>query len=287
LRTLYIDVYFLINFTVDVLAVYFASRLSKVGVSGRRGVLAALFGALSACLIVLYGGEGMPSFLFSALSLFMIAIIATGKISKRRRWKFIFSFLIFEALSGGAAYYLWSFLDKYIYEKFSTSGGGATNRKLILFSLLVLLSIGVFKMIVSFFSNLECEGSVKCEIRFFDKSVQTEAFVDSGNLAIDPMDMRPVLFIKKEVAQKLFPESVIELKDPDSLDRAVRKRIRLVPVTRGQQTHVLTGMRVDSVQVFGKNGSEEISVTVAIDKEGGNYGGYSALMPSAAINDVR
>ena len=80
---------------------------------------------------------------------------------------------------------------------------------------------GVFKMIVSFFSNLECEGSVKCEIRFFDKSVQTEAFVDSGNLAIDPMDMRPVLFIKKEVAQKLFPESVIELKDPDSLDKAV------------------------------------------------------------------
>jgi len=67
----------------------------------------------------------------------------------------------------------------------------------------------------------------------------------------------------------------------------VRKRIRLVPVTRGQQTHVLTGMRVDPVQVFGKNGSEEIAVTVAIDKEGGNYGGYSALMPSAAINDVR
>ncbi len=285
MKTLYIDVYFLINFTVDVLAIYFASRISRVPVSVRRGILSALIGSVAASVIVLCESEPL-SFFLSALSLMLITYVAAGKVGSRRRGKLLFSFLIFEALTGGAAYYLWSFLDKFVYEKLSTAEGGAVNRKLLLFSVLVLLSIGVFKMIVSFFSNLECEGSVKFEITFLGKSVKGEAFVDSGNLAMDPMDMRPVMFIKKELAQKLFPESVIELADPDKLDKAVRKRIRLLPVTRGGQTHVLTGMKVDSVRVEGSRGDGEIAVTVAIDKEGGNYGGYSALMPSAAICDV-
>ncbi|MBQ8583202.1 MAG: sigma-E processing peptidase SpoIIGA [Clostridia bacterium] len=285
MKTLYIDVYFLINFTVDLLAIYFASRISRVPVSTRRGILAAIVGGISASVIVFLESE-LVSLLLSVLSLVLIVYVAAGKVSARRRGKLLFSFLIFEALTGGAAYYLWSFLDEFVYDKLSTQEGGAQNRKLLLFSILVLLSIGVFKMIVSFFSNLECEGSVKFEISFLGKSVSGEAFVDSGNLAMDPMDMRPVMFIKRELAEKLFPESVIELSDPDKLDRAIRKRIRLLPVTRGGQTHVLTGMKVDSVRVLGDMGEGEIAVTVAIDKEGGNYGGFSALMPSAAICDV-
>ena len=32
---------------------------------------------------------------------------------------------------------------------------------------------------------------------------------------------------------------------------------------------------------------EEVNATVVIDKEGGTYGGYEALMPYAAIKDVK
>ena len=141
-------------------------------------------------------------------------------------------------------------------------------------------------MIVSFFSNIESEGSVDVEISFLNNKTVVSAFVDSGNLAIDPMDMSPILLIKKEIAKTILPENIIELTGIDSLDRSVKKRIRLIPVSRGGHTHVLVGVKADKVKVLKGESEEEITVTLAIDKEGGDFGGYRALMPSAALDNV-
>ena len=138
-------------------------------------------------------------------------------------------------------------------------------------------------MIVSFFNNIENEGVASLEISFFEKTLKLEAFIDSGNLAKDPMDMSPVLFLKQEVAAQLLPLEVINLKDPDRLDRRVRKRIRLIPITSDGRAKVLIGVKADCVKLI-KNGSEEeLSLTIAIDKEDGDYGGYYALLPSAVL----
>jgi hypothetical protein len=140
-------------------------------------------------------------------------------------------------------------------------------------------------MIVAFFSGRVGSGSVKIKIEFLGKSILSEAFIDSGNLALDPMDMRPVMFIKEHKAREFLPENIINLKDPDLLDKAIRKRIRLIPVSTGTKTRVLTGIKVDKVFVLCKGRQEEISVTLAIDSEGGDYGGFDLLMPAAAISN--
>ena len=141
-------------------------------------------------------------------------------------------------------------------------------------------------MFISLFSSNATERSVRIKISFLGKSVLTDAFVDSGNLAIDPMDMNPVLIIKNNVARCIFPENIVNLSDPDLIDREARRRIRLIPISRLGATHVLTGLRTDGVCVI-KDGKEKpVFVTVAIDKEGGDFGGYSALMPASAIEDI-
>ena len=141
-------------------------------------------------------------------------------------------------------------------------------------------------MLVSFFSNIEGERSVEVEICFFDKRAVVTAFVDSGNLAVDPMDMSPVLLIKKDFAKRILPQNIEDLCDIDSLDRGVKKRIRLIPVSRGDKTHVLVGVKADSVKLIRGDSSEQISVTLAIDKEGGSFGGFEALIPSAVLNNA-
>ena len=285
MQTLYIDVYFLVNFTVNYLAVYFAVIFSKVPTSPRRLIASSLLGAIIAVITVLMPEILLLKIIFSVAGLVLTGTVALRPVSIRRRLKFIFSFLIFESLIGAAVTYIWDLFDKYLYESISASEGVPVNRKLLFFSVIVLLSIGVFKMIVSFFSNIEGEGSCEIEIDWFSKTVRTEAFVDSGNLAIDPMDMRPVLLIKKSVAEQLDMGSIINLKDPDLLPKDVRRRIRLIPISRGGTTHVLTGVRADSVKVINGDNSSEISVTLAIDKEGGSYGGFYALIPSGALGD--
>lgn len=285
MKTLYIDVYFLINFTVDVLALYFAAVFSKVPTSLRRLIISSLLGAAIAVCAVFLPDFPIIKLAVSAISLAVICIIATKRVSFKRRVKFLFAFILFSAMVGGGAYFLFGVLDNLLSDSLAEMGGGAVNRKLLFFSLIVLLSIGVFKMFVSVFSSNQSERFVETEISFFGKSISLEAFVDSGNLAVDPMDMRPILILKEKYARELFSKEIIELSDPDRLPRDVRRRIRLLPISRGGSTHVLVGVRVDSVFV-GKENKQEVSVTVAIDKEGGDFGGYYALMPSAAISDA-
>lgn len=286
MRTLYIDVYFLINFTVDILALYFSSVFSRTPTNSRRLILSALFCAFGAVCIVLMPEITLLKIVSTIVTLCFVGLFAVKKVALKRKIKFTFCFFVLEALIGGIFSLIWSVLDKYLYEMLQSGSGGAVNRKMLFFSLIILLSIGVFKMLVSFFTNLENEGVCVLEINFLGRAYSAEAFIDSGNLAIDPMDMRPVLLLKRQAAKKIFPENVVDLHDPDQLDREIRRRIRLIPVSRGGVTHVLTGIRVDSVFAVSNDKKEEISVTVAIDKEEGTYGGYLALVPSGVLNDA-
>ncbi len=284
--TLYVDVYFLINFTVDILSLYFSAIFSKVPTTPRRLMISAALGALSAVGIVFLPEIVLLKLICSAISLFLMGYISTKPVKIKRKLKFIFAFLIFEALFGGLVSFIWGVLDRGLANYFEGIEGGAVNRKMLFFSIIVLLSIGVFKMLVSFFSNIQSEGSVEIEICFLDKTTTIDAFIDSGNLAVDPMDMTPIMLLKKDSASAVLPENIINLSDPDNIEKNARKRIRLIPISRGGATHVLTGVKPDSVKVLKDGKREEIKVTLAIDKEGGTFGGFGALMPAAALDDV-
>lgn len=286
MKTLYIDIYFLINFTVDILSLYFAACFSKIPTTSKRLIISALVGAVVAVVAVLLPEYVLLKMIFSFLGLVLMGMITPRGVSGKRKFKFVVSFIIFEAIAGGIVSLIWSFFDKYISVFFDKTDGGAVNRKMLFMALVVLLFIGVFKMIVSFFSNMKSEGSVEVEISFLRKKAVVCAFVDSGNLAIDPMDMTPVMLIKKEFAKTILPENIIELSQIDELDKSIKKRIRLIPISRCGETHVLVGVKVDKVKILNGESEEEISVTLAIDKEGGDFGGFNALMPSAALENV-
>ena len=286
MRTLYIDVYFLINFTVDLLSLYFAACFSKIATSTKRLIISSVVGAIIAIITLMLPEIIWLKLICAAIGLVTVGLITPRRVGGRRRIKFVLAFIIFEALVGGAVSFLWGIFDRYISGFLDGAEGGAVNRKMLFLSLIILLSIGAFKMLVSFFSNNESEGSVELEISFRGQSVVISAFVDSGNLAIDPMDMSPILLIKKDLAKTILPENIIELSNIDSLDRGIKKRIRLIPVTRGGETHVLTGIKADTVKIIDKDRIEELRVTLAIDREGGDFGGYMALMPSAALDNA-
>ncbi len=141
-------------------------------------------------------------------------------------------------------------------------------------------------MFITVMNTSNTDTRMDFTIQIQDKICETEALVDTGNLAVDPMSMRPVMIVKKELANRLLSEEIIELSNIDGIDASMRKRIRLIPITRGSQTHVLVGVRPDSVRVKTEKGYEDIDVIIAIDKEGGDYGGFLALMPASAIKNV-
>ncbi len=281
MKTLYIDVYFMINFTVDILAVFLTAKLMHVKLSIARLVLSGVVGAIIA-IIELFMVGILNRAILTVIFLFSVTIIFCKGASIKRKLKFVIYLYIAMFLISGLIEYVYNLLDRYLKDIITYEYSG-TNKKAIVFSLIILMIMGVLRLFVMMLSDSIEEKSRRIIIKVEDKSIEVDALIDSGNLVKDPMNMNPVIFIKRCYAEKIFPKSVIDLSDIDSLSKNFRKRIRLIPVTRDSQTHVMTGVRVDSVIFVIEKRTEEVNATIVIDKEEGTYGGYYALAPYVAI----
>lgn len=281
MKTIYIDVYFMINFTVDILALFAASRMVCIRTSIHQLVFGGVIGAMLA-IAALFLESTFLNILISAIFVFSLYRIFCKRLSIRRSVKFMIAFYISSFLISGIVNFVYSILDRYIGDMIPANSE-TTNRKAIIFSLIILFIIGAIRVFIMMITDSMNVKSTRLMIKLEDKSIEVDALVDTGNLVKDPMNMKPVIFLKSRYAESIVPRSVIELSDLDNLKSDFRKRIRLIPVTRNSKTHVMTGLRVDKVLICKENHREEIDATVVIDKEEGTFGGYYALAPYVAV----
>ena len=285
MKTIYIDVYFMINFTVDILAVFIATRMVHIRINMKKLLLSGFTGAIFAT-VELFLKQQVYDIILAALFLLGLSFIIAKRVSLYRKAKFILAFYIAAFLISGIVNFVYELMDKYIVDIF-TDTADSTNRKAIIFSLIILLIIGVLRLFIMVVSDSINEKSTRIRIELGEKSIEVDALIDTGNLVKDPMNMNPVIFLKKTSAKEIIPEAVIDLSHIDNLTTDLQKRIRLVPVSRNNETHVMTGLRVDKVFVLKEKFKEEIDATIVIDKEDGTFGGYYALAPYVtAISNV-
>ncbi len=285
MQTVYIDIYFFINFCVDIIALSIAAHILKADCGIWRLSAAAFVGAMYAVLgILLSDFRFLMPFLTVILFFFMILIVTWG-FSYKRRIKYSFAFLISEIIIGGLVYYGFCLLDR-IMEHFEFSSERDENRNLLILSLIVFLSYGVVKFLMLILGRSSSLHVVRVCVGYDEREESFEALVDSGNLAEDPSGNRPVVFITEELAGKIIGESIGDGMDITSLSDNIKKKIRLIPVSRDGKSVILYGFLTDYVTVVKGNRYENINVSFAIDKRGDMYGGYSALMPAAALDNV-
>ena len=67
----------------------------------------------------------------------------------------------------------------------------------------------------------------------------------------------------------------------------IKRKLRVIPVRFGDVERILYGIKLDTVYTVAKNRRERLSLVVATDDKGDNYGGYSALLPASALEGVR
>ena len=282
MKTIYIDVYFLINFTVDMLALYFASFFSKTPTTTLRLLLSSLVGALYAVGSVLFFEERIISVCLSVVIFILMVAIITKGIGFYRKLKYSAAFFFFQIIIGGFVYYGYCLLDRvFIESEFLPVGERRGN--LLILSLIVLLSIGILKIILSVFSNIRAEKAVKLSIVYEGREIAFDAFVDSGNLAQDPFDKTPVMFILPSLAIDIFGTDVF---DTQSDNYEMKKKIRVIPINRQGKNIIVFGIKPEYVYVKSKKRREPISLVIAIDKEGTSYDGYPALVPLSALDGV-
>ena len=276
LKTLYIDVYFLINFTVDLLSLYFGALLAKVKSSVKRLIASSFISGFFACVIVLSGADGLLYVIALVLNALVITIVFCGKITLIRQVKLFLAFLIFETLIGGFVTFIYSALDQYFYPLFNAGAIGAENKNLIILALLIMITYGILRLILIIFSGSREETNTRIRISILGKEATTDALVDSGNLLRDPIDSSAVVIVKRSAINNIIGSKKI------TDDERFKTRIRIIPIKTLTEEKILIGIKSDFIAINDRNFTFENTV-IAIDEEEGSFAGYSALLPSCFL----
>ena len=104
METLYVDVYFLVNFTVNLLAAHFAAKMTRITSSLVRLSGIAAIGGVLATLLVLFFDRFLPSALLSVAFLIVSGFLVSGTVRFFRRLRFLLLFVISETVIGGIVF---------------------------------------------------------------------------------------------------------------------------------------------------------------------------------------
>ena len=115
MKTIYIDVYFMINFTVDILAVFLAARMIHIKINMKKLLLSGFLGSVFATA-ELFLKQKAHDIILAVLFLLALSFIIAKRVSVYRKAKFILAFYIAAFLISGTVNFVYGLLDKYIDE---------------------------------------------------------------------------------------------------------------------------------------------------------------------------
>lgn len=253
---IYLDIVILLNFLVDFLLLMGTNRLCGYPAGPGMAALAAGLGALYAGACVLPGFAFLGNFLWRAVSLVLMALIAFGWSKNALRRGIVFVFLCMAM--GGAALGL---------------GGSG------FWGLIASAGCICFLCVAGFRGRIGTSSYVPVELAYGGKRLRLTALRDTGNTLRDPVTGNAVLVIGADAAQKLTGLTQQQLKKPVESMGAI-PGLRLIPYRAvGQEGGMLLALRVPEVKIGSWHGSS----LVAFAPEGlSSEGAYQALTGGAA-----
>lgn len=248
----YLDVLILLNASVDLLLMMGTNRLSGYRIGYQRALPAALLGGLYAGACVLPGFSFLGNILWRIISLTIMSVIAFGLSASGLRRGILFVLLCM-ALGGIAV------------------GLGRGD----FWSLVLASGVVCMLCILGFRGRVGQQRYLPVTICHKGRTVSLTALADTGNTLRDPVTGLPVLVVDGWVAGKLLSLTEQELAAPiQTMSSGCLTGLRLIPYSAvGQPTGLLLGIRVDSVQLDGR----EAEYIVAFAPQTLGCGQYQAL----------
>lgn len=273
---LYIDVYFALNFAMDLAALATAAIISSEKTGMRRLLLASLFGGAFSALIALFSLRGVWNLVLAPPAFFVMIRISFGKKSVSRTAKYALFSFVTSLFLGGCVEWL---------SYYSAALGGNRRAGFLIFLIAVLLSFGAFSLWGKHLHRKLETAVVSLSISFCGKSESFFGLVDSGLLLKDPESGRPVLLLKAAFATSLLPvEFLMQLQKgaPSGTEG-----LFFVPIRTASGRGEMLAFLPDRVSIIkrkrGKIRSEAVEILVALDFTEGGYGGCPCLVPFSVI----
>lgn len=263
--TLYVDVLFAINFSMDFLSLYLTGRLLRKKIYKIRIIIAALIGGLYGILEFFLTLSPLISSFISVLISLLMCLFA---FKSSKIIGFISSIIVFWGVSaslGGIMSLIFNFMNKLFYQyinQYSYDEVYSGARFFIIASLSVLIAMLVNKIIL----NKKEVKEVEVEIIFRGRNYKIKGFCDSGNLVKEPISGRSVILVS----------CLSELGKVIENEKEISKRYVPYSVVNGEG--ILKGIIPEKIII---NNNEVNAIVAPINNT--NFGGLDAIIPMSLL----
>ena len=286
-QVIYGDVFFLVNFSMDFLALYLTAKLSHASPKLWQLVTGGVLGGLYATVALF-----LPSSVEAVSTLVFPFLLSAVVFGVSRATALVKKALLFFAVSfvmGGVMTAVYYYAGRLLSQKGIYINGEVET----LYSDLPLWAIGLCAAWAAFIASLfsryarkkaACR-SAELTLSDGDRSVALSALVDSGHFLEEPLSHLPVIVVTKQTMEALLPPHFLPVffnvaTDLSTLSDEEKLRLRCVPIVTVGHEGILRGYLPDSVLVE----KEEKKALVVCDEAASDFEGFDAILPPTLIN---
>ena len=283
-QTVYADLLFLINFSMDLLCLFLTARLLATPFSLFRALAGAALGGLYSVASLLLSTQ-MPHWPLDLAFCFLMCAVAC--FSRReglgRLSLFAGVFFLNSMLLGGIMTAVFNLMNRSAppAEDFAAE----TDVPLWLFALLALVAWGITWVGGRFFRGRARIPEAHLEITLGKRRAVVRALCDSGNLLTDPMSGKPVIVADLRVASMLLPADCPPLSPHDlsTLPPVIATRMRLIPASSVGESRLLPALRPDCIVVRVGNQTRKADALVGFAPLSATPSGVDAIVPPSLL----
>lgn len=285
--TVYADIFFAINFSMDLVIFLVLSRIFCRRVRLSSALAASILTALLPIVQMALPGNETVSFIIYCVNSLLACFIAFGAVGFIKLLLSFASFISVSALVSFLLTKLFLALGRPTLSGFESTSGGIIPLAVCLFSSVVAY---LFSFVRRRLRNRKYRLKASLCVISDKENIEMSAYCDSGNLLREPMGGLPVIITGKEKMKSIVPKSLhgvffssVGYLGETSLSDA--KRVRIIPImpVGSESARILFGYVPDKILLDGA----EVSACIALDTANSSFGGCEALLPRSLMKDIK
>ncbi len=278
----YIDIIFLENLIMNSIILYASSIILKIKPKILRILLSSTLGSIYSIIIYITKIKLYNLAISKILLSVIMVYIAFDAQNIKKLWKQILIFYLTSFIFGGVALYLIYFIKPQ-----------QINNMVKTIFLGGIVGIALIKIAFRLIKTKLTANDMYCNIKvkLKNKSIQTKAMIDTGNLVKEPITNAPVIIVERNSLYEIIPKEILNNLDniingnlnniPEEMQNEYIAKLKWIPFkSLGRENGIILGIKVDEVEIAKEEEKKkfENSIIGIYDKSLTKRGEYCALV---------
>ena len=289
--TIYIDIIFLENLIMNSIILYATAIILKIRPKTIRIIISSAIGSMYGIITYVTEIQIYTSVILKAILAIIMIYVAFNPQNMKKMWKQVAIFYLTSFVFGGVTLYLIYYIKpQEVFIKNGVFVGEYILKVIMLGAIVAFVTIKIsLKIIKTKISPKDMYCKIKVKLN--EKTIETRAMIDTGNLAKEPITNTPVVIVESTLLEGILPIKILNNLEnilggdfsqiSDEMKEKYISKFRCIPFSSlGKQNGMLLGIRADEILVETEE-ERKISNNIILgiyDKSLTKRGEYRALI---------